>query len=124
MKKYTKEIPIYFGRLHIVIAEDLTCAYRKYGKSKEETTNCKALTEDNIVKGCLEVTIYLQPNAAVKTVCHECAHAVNFIFKHVGVELSTSNDEPFCYMLGWVVEQVEDCLNKYNSARDGKTIKG
>lgn len=117
MKKYTKKIPIYFGRLHVIVADNLTDAWTKYGRPLDnEKESFEACTDCFIRGGILNVQIFIKPNASVKTVVHECAYAVNMIFEHTGVELSTSNDEPFCYMLGWVVEQVEDSLNKYNGS--------
>lgn len=122
MEKYTKEIPIYFGRLQVIIAEDLKEAWSIYGRKLEnEMGSFDAVTDTFIRNSILHVQIFVKPNATLKIIAHESAHAVNMIFDHVGVELSTTNDEPFCYMLGWVVEQVEDCLGKY---KHGKAIKG
>lgn len=44
----------------------------------------------------------LQPS----TVAHECFHATESIFDHVGILHSESSSEAWAYCLGWVVQNV------------------
>lgn len=41
-------------------------------------------------------------------VMHECAHAALDIFNYISADVSTINQEPFCYFIGWIA----DCCNQ------------
>lgn len=45
-------------------------------------------------------------------VAHESKHLVNFIYHEIGMDLCILNDEPEAYLLGWIVDEVHDFLNK------------
>lgn len=39
-------------------------------------------------------------------IAHECKHLVNRVFSVCGIKLDVENDEPECYFLTWVVNEV------------------
>jgi len=47
-----------------------------------------------------------EENISVGTIAHECKHIVNYIFDARGIKLDTDNDEPECYLLGWLVDKI------------------
>ena len=46
-------------------------------------------------------------------IAHECLHIVNYIWTHIGADHDTRNDEPSCYLLGWVYDQVYKFLTNH-----------
>lgn len=37
---------------------------------------------------------------------HESIHIANFIASQRGIELDANNDEPICYLAGWITDQI------------------
>ena len=44
---------------------------------------------------------------------HECVHAATGIFSYISAEISTSNDEPFAYLVTWLMRCCEATKEKY-----------
>lgn len=45
-------------------------------------------------------------------IAHESKHIVNFIFKEIDYLIDMDNDEVECYLLGWVVNEINKFLNE------------
>lgn len=56
--------------------------------------------------------LLLHKNVKDRTVVHEAKHIVNFIFNDKQIELSLTNDEPECYLLGWVFSKIKEVTSK------------
>jgi hypothetical protein len=102
------KIPIYFGQLRVIIAEDFKEADKKYKLGIES----KLLTGgyESIV-GKLDTELHklfvlIHPDTTYKIVAHECVHLVNYKFLHLGIELDRINDEPQAYLTGWFFETI------------------
>ena len=55
------------------------------------------------------------PNKETMTPCnitHECIHAATGIFKYIGASVDTDNDEPFTYLVSWIVKCCETVKEK------------
>lgn len=50
------------------------------------------------------------PKAGV--IAHEAKHLVNKIFIDICCELDRYNDEPECYILGWIVDKIHEFKNQ------------
>ncbi len=50
-------------------------------------------------------------------IAHESKHLVNEIFIDIQHELDRYNDEPECYLLGWVVDRVHELLTKFKNGK-------
>ena len=48
---------------------------------------------------------------------HEATHAANCMFREKGVKISTSNDEPLAYMVGYVFENCMKYFKKKSTRR-------
>ena len=45
-------------------------------------------------------------------IVHESIHAANGIFSYIGAEADVNNDEPFVYLVSWIVkccERTKEC---------------
>lgn len=104
---YCVNIPIYFGKLWVKYSEDFEKDAKLIGVTLREGANEHlAITFKKDSKGPSEYVIMIGKHDA-SVIAHEALHAVNFILNDVHIELSITNDEPQCYLLGWVVSQVE-----------------
>ncbi len=105
-------IPIYFGKLWIKQSEDFEKDAKLIGVTLKSGANDHlAITFKKESKGAGEYVIMIGKHDAA-VIAHESLHVTNFILDDVHVELSITNDEPQCYLLGWVVSQVELAIKK------------
>lgn len=54
------------------------------------------------------------PNKETMTTCnvaHECVHAATGIFRYIGAAVDVDNDEPFTYLVSWMVKCCEIVKN-------------
>lgn len=119
-KIYKKKIPIYFGELWVVIADDFKKAGEEMGITFREGINdCLgvAVTKRTEHAGVFLIMIKTHKIDHHDVVAHESLHTVNAIFESRGVEISTSNDEPQCYMLGWIVNEVENAIKRHKELK-------
>ncbi len=102
MTKKTFKIPIYFGKLIVVVTDDLQKAANSLSLGFNAHGFAALACEKTTKKGLREYVILLGPNCDIKSVVHECSHITNYIMRFTGIEPDLSNDEPQCYLLGWV----------------------
>jgi len=48
-------------------------------------------------------------------IAHESKHLVNHIYSAIHCNLDIYNDEPECYLLGWIVDEVHNNINKFKN---------
>jgi len=65
-------------------------------------------TEDIALVLCEEKEGYPTPGI----ISHEAKHLVNQIYTLIGCELDKYNDEPECYLLGWIVNRIHEFVNE------------
>lgn len=117
LKKH--RIPIYGGQLWICI----TNSFDKSVDAIEDKTDIILDRNKNDLRktaaityqfydgdGKFRILIILKPNSTVSYISHEALHAVNWIFSHCGIKYSLTNDEPQCYLLGWIVQKIMDTI--------------
>ncbi len=56
--------------------------------------------------------VFQLENLSVNTIAHECVHAAMQILSEVNIPITTENDEPLAYLLGYLVEKVLYQANK------------
>lgn len=112
MKIKTVKIPIYFGNLKIIIADDLKDVMLKYKLNGEGNYDAFVWWEDNREGVTQYFVAVSKKNITNSIIAHESVHIVNLIFKHRGIELDIINDEPQAYLTGWVFRQIENFVNK------------
>lgn len=105
--------PLYFETIQIVITNDFNKALKKNNISYNFDTNMYSAFV--WIKG--DITLFITPDSDISIIAHECVHIVNEIFKRCAIKLDIENDEPQAYLMGWIVKEVYDIMNK------NKTIK-
>lgn len=58
--------------------------------------------------GIIEYALVLEDNYTAGILAHECLHLTNHILRDCGVYPDFQNDEPQCYLHGWIVDQVTE----------------
>ena len=80
--------------------------------------NSYAVTFSNAISnketGLLGVLLWFHNTESItcRTIAHEAVHATNAIFQHLDIALSTENDEPQAYLLGFIVEEINKALKE------------
>lgn len=74
--------------------------------SDADVLNCRRLKPD--VKGGILIRFRSKKDMSAKNIAHESTHAALEIFDYVGALISSDNQEPFAYLVGWIA----DCINK------------
>jgi hypothetical protein len=126
LKKH--KIPIYGGQLWVCVAGSFSKAIEeientidvKLEDKKEDLRQASAMTyQFYLPDGRFRVLIIIKPRSSIALISHEALHAVNWIFQHCGVKYSLTNDEPQCYLLGWVIDRVLSTrkLSEFNLKR-------
>lgn len=114
MKVVTKNIPIYFGYLRIVITKDFGKAFKKLGGTWEKDVNDYDgfVHTDKTKKGVGRYTVFLKPKCSHSIIAHEVVHLVNALFLDTGIQLDPHNDEPQAYLTGWFVGAIYKALKR------------
>ena len=108
MKIKTIPIPIYGGSLILIKDKNFKKTSKKY-KLKLSAKYGAYSFENKKAKEFEYVISFVDDNPSL--VAHESSHICNFIFKNIGAKLNTKNDEPQCYLIGWIVDEIEIFLN-------------
>lgn len=107
IKKKTIKIPIYLGDLIIVQTDNNKLIEDKYLKNEFDLSSygaCVIRWPD--AHGYTRYVIWFRNKTEYRHIAHESAHLVNMIFKDRSIDLDHENDEPYCYMIGWVVNEI------------------
>lgn len=103
--------PPYFETVKVVICNDFTKAFKKMKIHHTVDVNgYEAIT--SYPKGKKKVILFIRKNASAGVVAHEAVHISNYIFKRIDATLDIDNDEPYAYLLGWIVDCITKILNK------------
>ena len=109
-------IPIYGGRLHIIVSEDLEKDLIELSKKFDSSLfgnslNYCALTigRDNHYLVILNIKNTPKKDfesEIVNSITHEVIHLLSIISKKVGLKLDVDNDEQHAYLGGWLSGEI------------------
>lgn len=102
-------IPIYFGTLVIILTDELESLNPVYNTNIREN-DYDAVVFTEVADSSKLVVAIKQKDWAV--IAHEAVHLVNSIFISCGIELDRHNDEPQAYLMGWVIQQIDEFLKE------------
>jgi hypothetical protein len=113
MKIKKVDIPIFFGYFRIVIAKDLSMAYKKIVNDGHEVSDYDAFVyNDKTKKGICRHTVFLHPKCGHAIIAHEVVHLVNALFINSDIKLDPRNDETQAYLTGWFIRQIYKVIEK------------
>lgn len=108
MKEKTIDIPIYFGKLTIIITDSWSKVNLLYN------TKIDSKLYDAVVFEIKDNDEYIVAIKKVEwsIIAHEVVHIVNAIFLKCGIELDRHNDEPQAYLTGWIINEIDKFLQQ------------
>ena len=110
MNKKTIKIPIYCGKLTIIIDKDLKYVEKKYKTIALDSFG--AVTLQNKSQYRHYIVAFTDVNH-LSNIAHEIVHIKNYIYQDCAMELDRFNDEPEAYLTGWLFDQIYNFL-KFN----------
>ena len=75
-------------------------------KNNAKVINCRRMKPD--VRGGILIRFRSKSDMTIENIAHESVHAALEIFYYVNARISSDNQEPFGYLVGWIA----DCCNK------------
>jgi hypothetical protein len=108
MKSKTIDIPIYCGKLTMILGKDLAYVEKKYKTSS--LNDFGAVTLKDKLKHRHYVVAFEYSDGSI--IAHEVVHIINYIFLDCGIELDRVNDENQAYLTGWLFDEIDKFLNK------------
>jgi len=106
MLKKTVRIPIYFGKLVIIVTDDFKDVNKAYKRDIDENGYSAVVFEE---KEQDEYVVALK-KVEWSVIAHEVVHLVNYIYLRCGIELDRENDEPQAYLTGWIINEIDKFL--------------
>ena len=112
MRIVKKQIPIFFGFLRIIIANDFVKATQEisYQPPFDVSKFDAFVYSDYTKKGYGRFTVFFNPKATESVIAHEVVHLVNAVFIHTHMNLDPHYDEPQAYLTGWMTRQIYKAL--------------
>lgn len=106
MKRKRIKVPLYPNVLIMYLCDDLKEIQQKYDLS--DCSNYDAIVFEH--KG-FDIVAFSKTKSP-DYIAHEASHIANNIFRSIGATLDFDNDEPYCYLLEWVVKECHKFLDK------------
>jgi hypothetical protein len=118
MKEKTINIPIYFGKLTIILTDYWSKVNLLYN------TKIDSQLYDAVVFEIKDNDEYIVAIKKVEwsIIAHEVVHIVNAIFLKCGIELDRHNDEPQAYLTGWIINEIDKHIKENEQFNLLKTI--
>lgn len=108
------KIPIYGYTFYVVIYDTQDELKNVLNDKDLEVENFDGVVTERDDKTYLCLRRYYNDGVQYPTpgiIAHEAKHLVNQVFSFIGHRLDIYNDEAECYLLGWIVNRIHECLN-------------
>lgn len=109
IKKIVK-IPIFYGKLIIIVTEDLTCLNDKFNIKVDKTYEAYSYNHITNQGNSEYYAVFRNRKIDIQTVVHECVHIANYIFRHNGMYGSIDDDECQAYLTSWIFKEIHKML--------------
>ncbi len=103
MKSKTIDIPIYSGKLTMILGNDLSYIEKKYKTTLLESFGAVTLKDESKYKHYI---VAFTDKEHLSNIAHEIVHIKNYIFLDCAMELDRYNDEPEAYLTGWLFDEI------------------
>jgi len=104
-------IPIYNCYLTIIVAKEFEKISKQYDFENSECAEAQVGTRQD-ENGIKEYVYIQRPSVTFGTIAHEAKHITNRIFRDRGQDLDPWNDEAECYLLGYIVNEIQESINR------------
>lgn len=107
MRKRKIDIPIYGGKLTLILDKDLSYVEKKY-----KTKSLKDFGAVTMSLGNRHYLAAFTDKKHLSNIAHEIVHIKNHVYLDCAMELDVYNDEPEAYLTGWLFEKIYNFLKK------------
>lgn len=100
--------PLYLVEIKLIIYNDISkidCDSREY--KHKDRIGCVY-----VENGFIKLVLNNYHSLTNGEIAHESKHAVNEILLHIGADLDLNNDEHECYLLQWLIDEIDNFLSK------------
>lgn len=106
------KVPIYDFTIKVTVFDNIQEAHEKY----PHIVNSSMLgcTAEHI--GFPECHMII-PHSGVDTIIHEVEHAKNLIWKFIGYNPQSGNDETDAYLIGFIYKKVDTIIKKHLASK-------
>lgn len=114
---YQFDLQIYHRRLWVSVGVSTEELQSRFGKENISDMDDSYYAETNTVQqkepllGGVLVRFQELKAMTPENIAHEAAHAALEIFDYCGCRIDIGNQEPFAYLVGWVVNCIEEVRN-------------
>lgn len=109
MKIKTIDIPIYCGKITIILDKDLSYIEKKYKTISLDGFGAVTLKDQSKYRHYI---VAFTDKKHLSNIAHEIVHLKNHIYLDCAMQLDRHNDEPEAYLTGWLFDVIYDFLNK------------
>ena len=111
MEIITIQVPLYGQTIEIVITEDFNSGIEELKIDNDTKFNLNE-REAFMANQYDKIWLFIRLDAKPGIIAHECVHICNYIFQEANIKLDLDNDEPYAYLMGWVVEEIHKAIKK------------
>ena len=102
MKKYKIKLPIYYGKITLLISKNLIFDSNHF----LNINISEGIEAYSYKKEAHNYIIGIKKNGGLYNIVHEIVHIVNFIYEDHNIKLSKSNDEHQAYLTGYLFNEI------------------
>lgn len=84
------------------------------------TTFC--LSRSNRPFRLLIIELYRHDMIDVSTLAHEAVHVMSYLMEYVGLKYDPDNDEWYAYMIGYIVDEINNAYTAYKNSLNAHNI--
>jgi hypothetical protein len=110
LRAYSYYLEIYGCNITVIFGSK---NLEKYNKLFDRGS-CDAICVDYLKTHHGEIVLFFKDNPKMRSISHECVHACNMIFEHIGYQYTHEGDEINAYLTGHLVAIVLKAKKKYN----------
>lgn len=110
--KRSYKIPLYGGRLHVIIQEDIDDLAEMYpSPDRMDLSNWGAVTFWSDHRNQIYCA-FREGAITPGLVAHESLHVMNQVFIRIGYHPEADNDETGAYLISWIVNRITEVQNE------------
>ena len=115
--RYKIPVQIYNAEITLIISPDIDRTANRLCPTGEGVTaideNQDGIFEAYFIYKHKDYSIIVKPNATITAMGHEALHATFHILRDSDVKYHHNNQEPFCYLHGYILEQIHARIKRY-----------
>ena len=104
MQRKTITIPLYERKVELIQTNDFKKVEAEFDLTSTEGFNALVFKKEN------KIYVVFNNEADASIVAHESVHICDYVFQDCFIKPDLENNEPYAYLMGYVVEQLHKNL--------------